>query len=35
MRLLSALFDTILLPLVVAKDILNPWPTLLGGEDRF
>lgn len=34
MKILSALFDTVLLPLEVAKDIICPWP-MLDGNDSF
>ncbi len=30
MRLLSALFDTVLLPIEIAKDAICPWPMLDG-----
>ena len=32
MKLLSALFDTALLPIEVVKDILCPWPMIEGDE---
>ena len=35
MKLFSALFDTMLLPVAVAKDVFNPWPQLLNGSDSF
>lgn len=35
MKLLSALFDTILLPVAIVKDVLNPWPMVNYGDDSF
>lgn len=34
MKLLSALFDTVLLPVAIVKDVLNPWP-MSYGHDSF
>lgn len=33
MKLLSALFDAVLLPVDVATDVLNPFPMVCDGED--
>lgn len=33
MKLLSAIFDTVLIPVKMAEDVLNPFPMLLDGED--
>lgn len=32
MKLLSAILDTCLLPVAVAKDILCPWPVIIDGS---
>ena len=32
MKLLSAVFDTVLIPMAVVADVLNPWPILLDGK---
>ena len=32
MKILSAVFDIVLIPLAVVKDVVNPWPMII--EDR-
>ena len=35
MKILSALFDAVLIPVAVVKDAINPWPMINDDADSF